>query len=141
MAAAPANLHASAVALGGKGVLILGRSGSGKSELALMLMALGCALVSDDRTLVTRAGDRLIASAPDAIRGQIEMRGVGILRADPAGPATLVLAVDLEHRETARLPEPHSLPLLGLSLPLLHKVENGAFPAAIVQYLKAGRAG
>jgi HPr kinase/phosphorylase len=121
MTAAPANLHASAVALGGKGVLILGRSGSGKSELALMLMALGCALVSDDRTLVTR--------------------GVGILRADPAGPATLVLAVDLEHRETARLPEPHSLPLLGLSLPLLHKVENGAFPAAIVQYLKAGRAG
>ena len=133
-------LHASAVALGQRGLLILGPSGSGKSELALMLMAMGCTLISDDRTLVRRDGDRLVAEAPATISDRIEMRGIGILYAASSGAVPLALAVDLATPETSRLPEPHSLTLLDLPLALLHKVESGAFPAAILQYLKAGRA-
>jgi HPr kinase/phosphorylase len=134
------NLHGSCVALSGRGVLILGPSGTGKSALALVLMAYGCDLVSDDRTDVTLRDGALEATAPDAIEGRIEARGVGLLRADAVKSARLVLAVDLAHLESARLPQPRHYPVLGIGLPLLHRVESAHFPAAILQYLKAGRA-
>ena len=57
-------LHATCVAFGANAVLILGAAGSGKSALALQLMALGCDLVSDDRTAVVAEGAKLIAAAP-----------------------------------------------------------------------------
>lgn len=133
-------LHGSCVALDGRGVLILGPSGSGKSGLALQLMALGCALVSDDRTEVAARDGALVASAPEAIRGRIEARGVGLLAAEPAAAARLVLAIDLAHLEPERLPPWRSHPVLGIELPVLHRVESPHFPAAILQYLKAGRA-
>lgn len=131
-------LHASCVALDGRGILILGPSGSGKSALALQLMAYGCTLVSDDRTIVTVRDGWLSATAPAAIAGRIEARGVGLLGA-AAAAARLTLAVDLARTETERLPPERWLELLGASLPLLHRVESGYFPAAILQYLKAGR--
>jgi len=65
-------LHATAVAVGGRGLLILGRSGAGKSSLALQLIALGARLVADDRTRVTLGPAGLVASPPEAIRGRIE---------------------------------------------------------------------
>lgn len=134
------NLHGSCVALSGRGVLILGPSGSGKSTLALLLMAFGCDLVSDDRTDIAARDGMLYASAPEAIQGRIEARGVGLLRADAVTGASLVLAVDLAHLESARLPPPRHYPVLGINLPLLHRVESAHFPGAILQYLKAGRA-
>ena len=133
-------LHGSCVALSGRGVLILGPSGSGKSSLALQLMSLGCDLVSDDRTDVALQDGALEATAPEAIRGRIEARGMGLLIAVPAPSARLVLAVDLAHLESERLPHPRFYPVLGVDLPLLHRVESAHFPAAILQYLKAGRA-
>jgi len=85
-------LHATAVAFEGKGVLITGRSGSGKSSLALQLMAIGHTLIADDQTDVTRHADRLWASAPPSIKGMIEARGVGILHArlKSCWPLTLI---------------------------------------------------
>jgi serine kinase of HPr protein (carbohydrate metabolism regulator) len=71
-------IHASCVAIGGIAVLIAGRSGTGKSDLALRLIDRGAKLVSDDYTLLVREGTALIASPPETIRGKIEMRGVGI---------------------------------------------------------------
>ena len=68
---APLNLHGSAVALEGRGLLILGASGTGKSALALRMMAHGARLVADDRVVLARRGDALIASAPPALRGTI----------------------------------------------------------------------
>lgn len=133
-------LHATAVALGDRGLLILGRSGAGKSALALALMSLGAALVADDRTILSRRGDALIATCPPAIRGLIEARGIGLLRATPQDEAILVAAVDLDTAETERLPHPHSIVLLNRSVPLLHKVETGYFAAALLQYLKEGTA-
>ena len=138
---ATATVHASCVALGGRAVLILGPSGSGKSALALSLMAFGARLVSDDRVALRRDGPRLIATAPEAIRGLIEARGVGLLRAEAEAEAVVALAVDLARIETARLPQRREIDLLGHPVVLLPKVEALHFPAAILQYLKAGRRG
>ena len=129
-------LHANCVAVAGKGVLIAGPSGSGKSSLSLQLMALGADLVADDRTILCRAQDRIVARAPVAITGLIEARGVGILRVDHLAVADLVLAVDMGQIEVARLPQPHSMTVLDLSLPCLHKVDAPYFPAAILAYLR-----
>jgi len=133
-------LHATCVSWNGLAVLITGPSGSGKSGLALQLMAYGCDLVSDDGTCVINRGGDLLVSAPDTIRGRIEARGIGLLAADVQPAARLILVVDLGQLETRRLPEWHSTEILGRTLPLLHRVESAHFPAAILQYLKAGRA-
>lgn len=131
-------VHGTAVALSGRGVLITGPSGAGKSALALQLMAFGAQLVADDRVMILREGESLIASAPDAIRGLIEARGVGILSADPC-TARLVLAVDLSQIEDTRLPPMRHSFVHGLPLPLVLGQDAPHLPAAILQYLKAGR--
>lgn len=79
-------LHATTVAIEGRGLVILGPSGAGKSTLALELMATGAVLVADDRTDLARQGDALIASVPQALAGRIEARGIGILGAREYGP-------------------------------------------------------
>mgnify|MGYP003673894089 CR=1 FL=1 len=124
-------------------MLIMGASGQGKSSLALQLMASGAALVADDRTCLwarnTPAGPELLADAPSTLRGQIEARGLGILHANSVGASPVRLVVDLDRLETERLPPFRSVELLDIRLPLLHRVDSAAFPAAILQYLKAGR--
>ncbi|KDB02642.1 HPr kinase [Defluviimonas sp. 20V17] len=127
------------MALDGRGVLILGPSGAGKSGLALQLMALGARLVADDRTRLSARAGSLIARAPAAIAGRIEARGLGILAADAVGEAVVALAVDLGQTETDRLPPDRRLTLMGCTVPLCHGISSGHFPAAIVQYLRAGR--
>jgi HPr kinase/phosphorylase len=130
-------VHATTVSVAGRGLLILGPSGSGKSALALQLMALGAGLVADDRTIltVTTAGG-LVATCPPAIRGLIEARGLGLLHTTPLEAAPLAAAVDLGQTETQRLPGPRHILLLGRPLPLLLKVESGYFAAAILHYMK-----
>ena len=132
-------VHASCVALDGRAVLFLGPSGSGKSAMAMHLMAYGCRLVSDDRTILTCRDGVLFAAAPDAIRGRIEARGVGILAAEPIAAGRVVLAVEMSVIETERLPPERHMTLLGCPIPLVHKVESAHFPAAVLQYLKMGR--
>jgi HPr kinase/phosphorylase len=133
-------LHATCVAVGDQGLLILGPSGSGKSALALKLISGGAVLVSDDRTLVTRTGDRLVASCPNPdLSGLIEARGVGLLRA-PAQPLVPVaLAVDLGQAETDRLPPYRHVTILGVSLSLVLHAQNDHFPDALMLYLRHGR--
>lgn len=97
------NIHASCVAIGAAGVLLLGPSGSGKSDIALQLMDDGAALVADDRTILFAEGGALHARAPATIRGLIEIRGVGIVKMRSRARVKLVLAVRLG-REKTRLP-------------------------------------
>ncbi|MBI1220855.1 MAG: serine kinase [Rhodobacteraceae bacterium] len=133
-------LHASCVSVDGKGVLILGRSGSGKSALALALMAFGARLVSDDRTVLHTEGEAIIASAPAAVSGLIEARGLGILHADPDPSAPVVVAVDLDRPETERLPPHHRISLLDREVALIHGHGITSLPSMLLQYLRGGRA-
>ena len=132
-------LHASAVSCAGRSVVFTGQSGSGKSGMALEMMALGGVLVSDDRTVVSLEQGQVYASAPVAIKGLIEARGVGILSAQSVGPVAVSLVVDMSMLETARLPPERETIILAQSLPLLYKVESRYFPAAILQYLRQCR--
>ena len=132
-------VHARCVALGPSAVLIQGASGTGKSALALQLMAMGCVLVSDDQTLLQVSDDQIFAQAPEAIRGLIEARGVGLLSAEATKTAHVALVVDLDSVETERLPPERTVELLGQNIATLHRVESSHFPAAILQYLKGGR--
>lgn len=132
-------LHAGCVALDGRGLLIIGPSGSGKSSLALSLMALGADLVSDDRTILTLRGGELHAQCPPALRGMIEARGLGILNARPLDGAKVVLAVDMGVTETERLPPHRYVTYLGRTVALVHAQQTAHFPAALLAYLKGGR--
>ncbi|MEM8654888.1 MAG: HPr kinase/phosphatase C-terminal domain-containing protein [Pseudomonadota bacterium] len=131
-------LHASAVSYEGRGVLILGASGSGKSALALHLMAFGAHLIADDQTQLDRVDEVVRLSAPASIAGLIEARGTGLLRAD-AAPAPLHLVIDLDQSEANRLPDAHTASFLGKTFPCLHKVDTPTWPFAVLQYLKGGR--
>ncbi len=133
------NLHAGCVSWGGRGLLITGAAGCGKSALALELMAFGCGLVADDRTDLRVANGSLMAAAPGALRGRIEARFVGILDADPAPPCAVALALDLDHIEESRLPPQRSVTYLSHSVPLIWRPNGGHVAAAVLQYLKAGR--
>ncbi len=132
-------LHASAVSCAGRAVVFTGQSGSGKSSMTLEMMALGGVLVSDDRTVMSLEQGQVYASAPDAIKGLIEARGVGILSAQSVGSVAVSLVVDMSMLETARLPPERETIILAQSLPLLYKVESRYFPAAILQYLRQCR--
>ena len=113
-------VHATAVAIGGRAVLLRGPSGSGKSDLALRLIDAGARLVADDRSELRRDGDALMIRAPATIAGLIEARGVGILRVAPLADAPLALIADLVAPDAVeRLPEPRSETILGLSIPLI----------------------
>jgi HPr kinase/phosphorylase len=136
--AADTILHASCVALNGQGVLILGSSGAGKSSLALELMALGADLVADDRTCLLRRGGEIIASAPHALAGMIEARGVGLLKAKALPEVSVSLVVDLDQIEIVRLPIQRTITLLTCKVPLIHGVATNHFPAIILQYIKGG---
>ncbi|OIQ28619.1 MAG: serine kinase [Alphaproteobacteria bacterium MedPE-SWcel] len=134
----PVTLHASCVALEERGLLLRGPSGSGKSALALELMARGAALVADDRVEIRVRQARLWARAPAAISGLIEARGVGLLRAVPVAEVQLCVIVDMSVLETERLPRHVEEDLLGVVLPKLNRVDSPYFPAALIQYLKGG---
>jgi len=124
-------VHATSVALGGDGILLRGPSGSGKSDLALRLIDAGARLVADDQTELTRAGTTLEMRAPATIAGQLEVRGVGILRVPSIAVAPLRLVVDLVPPEQVeRLPEPEFCTLLAVSVPLLRLAPFAASAAA-----------
>jgi serine kinase of HPr protein (carbohydrate metabolism regulator) len=89
-------IHASVARVGGKGVLIRGRSGSGKSSLLLALLSSPDAiLVADDRAHLSLSNGRVIATVPESIAGQMEVRGVGIVRRQFVSSAPVDLVVDL----------------------------------------------
>lgn len=94
--------HASCAAREGYGVLLLGPSGSGKSDLLLRLLDHGFELVADDRVELQDG----VASAPPALAGLLEVRGLGVVRMPHRASAPVVLAVALGIGE--RMPHPAS---------------------------------
>ena len=115
-----AQLHATCVSIAGKGVLLLGESGCGKSDLALRLIDRGATLVGDDHVLIHKNGHNLLASPVLRLAGILELRGVGILEVPYLQGAPLALAVRLVTRNAVeRMPEPQFYECLEVKVPLL----------------------
>ncbi len=111
-------LHATAVAVQGAGVLLLGPPGGGKSDLALRLIDRGAVLIADDRVATAVKEGALLLGAPPSIAGLMEVRGVGIVRMPCCTDVAAILAVDLEFAPE-RLPDPSLFHVRGVELPLL----------------------
>ena len=131
-------MHASCVAVSGRGVLIIGPSGSGKSALALQMMAYGALLVADDQTEVSVEGS-LMARCAATLTGMIEARGVGVLRCVPLPQAPVVLVVDMAASEPDRLPPHRKVTLLGTEVDLVLGRGNDHLAASVLCYLKGSR--
>lgn len=113
-------LHATAIAIDGRAVLLRGPSGSGKSDLALRLIDAGARLVADDQSALSRCGDGLRVRAPATIAGLFEVRGLGIVRLDALAEAPVGLIADLTATgRIERLPPRRSETILGIAVPLI----------------------
>lgn len=90
------DIHASCVCWQNRGILLLGASGSGKSDLCLRLISgQGAELVADDRVDLIVSRETIYASAPEILAGMLEVRGVGILKLPSLRRSRLDLAVEL----------------------------------------------
>jgi HPr kinase/phosphorylase len=121
-------VHGTCVALGERAALLRGKSGSGKSDLALRFLALPGdgdlrpQLVADDQVWIYLEDGRAVASAPEALAGLIEVRGLGIAEMPFVASAPLILVCDLVASDTVpRMPpEPWDhVPIAGGSIPAL----------------------
>ena len=140
-------LHATSIAINGDGLLLLGPSGSGKSDLALRCLAMGSSplydapfeLISDDRTIVSVCDRQVIMTAPSAIAGQLEVRGVGIVDVPHTRGGELCLVVRLTDENVERYPalEPRFECILGRSFPMIHvRAFEASAPAKLAMALK-----
>lgn len=112
-------LHqASCVAVGGRGVLIKGPPGSGKSSLALALIDRGAQLVGDDGVRLSTRDGRLWAAPPPRIAGLLEVRNLGLVTL-PCTEAPVALVLRLEREAPRFIEQAESVDLLGLALPLI----------------------
>ena len=112
-------IRGTCVAVDGRGVLLRGRSGTGKSDLALRLIEGGACLVSDDYTDIEDREGRLFASAPPEIRGILEVRGLGVLRIASESSVGLDVVIDLAAAtDMPRMPASDKQEILGILVPL-----------------------
>jgi HPr kinase/phosphorylase len=141
-----ATVHASAVLVGARAVLIRGPSGSGKSQLARQLIEMrgnGFAftrLVGDDRVHLEAAHGRLLVRPAEALAGLLEVRGVGLIRLDHEPSAVVGLVVDLAAADAERLPEPElrRTEIDGIMLPRLAVAAGVAALPAVLGHLTSG---
>ena len=135
-----ATVHASAVRVGERAVLIRGPSGAGKSRLAFDLIVAGRAgqipeavLVGDDRVHLEIREDRLVVRPADALQGLIEIRGLGIRRCAYVAEACVGLVVDLSAADAERMPPPEALAIevFGVKLPRI-PIAAGFSPLPLV---------
>jgi HPr kinase/phosphorylase len=112
-------IRGTCVAVDGRGVLLRGPSGGGKSDLALRLIDRGARLVSDDYTDIEHREGRLFASAPPEISGMLEVRGLGVLRVASEASVGLDVIIDLAATaDTPRMPASEQLELHGVFVPI-----------------------
>jgi serine kinase of HPr protein (carbohydrate metabolism regulator) len=135
-----ASVHASAVLVGNRGILIRGPSGAGKSHLAFDLILAGRAgqippavLIGDDRVHLRVSQGQLLVRPARELAGLIEIRGLGIRRCDFAEEAIIGLVVDLSAADADRLPPPEALlaHIFGVEIPRI-PVGSGYSPLSMI---------
>lgn len=112
-------MHGTCVDLKGSGILIVGRSGAGKSSLAVGLLALGASLVADDQCELVSKNDGIRISKPAALPNSIEMRGVGLVSVPMSIQTNLDWVVNLDEVETERMPNRKFTNITGYRVPII----------------------
>lgn len=139
--ASETRVHGSAVALGGEAVLFIGASASGKSAMALEMIARGAKLVSDDQVILRRVEtDRetsVVACPIDGFEGLVEARGIGIIKVKKADPTRLGLVVDMDQTEIRRMPPDRFMEFLGIQVNLIYGKDNQSLAAALIAGMSA----
>jgi hypothetical protein len=132
-------VHGAAVRLGDKGVLLLGPSATGKSDLAIRLIDAGAKLIADDQVRIEARNDRLHAGPHERLKGLINLRGIGMLRL-PFEEGPLDLAVDLasSDRRSDPLPPPATASWFGIELPKICLDPWAASAVARIRMVLAG---
>jgi len=142
----PELIHATGLVVAGRGIVLRGEPGAGKSDLAFCLIerygiagraepAAAC-LIGDDYLNVWREQDALIGAAPETISGKIELRGIGIVTLPHVARARLELVIDLVARDAVeRLPEPGRTEIAGIDLPCFRLHAFDASTAAKIRIL------
>jgi serine kinase of HPr protein (carbohydrate metabolism regulator) len=137
----PANIHGTAIVVGGTGLLFLGPSGAGKTSLAFLCLAaakplgLSAALVADDRVLISARDHHVSAECPPSIAGLMEIRGTGIVRMPHVSHAQMHCAIlPVDPLTAERLPEENErIELLeNVSLPVIRLLASSPNPLAII---------
>jgi serine kinase of HPr protein (carbohydrate metabolism regulator) len=127
-------MYGTVIAIDGWGVMLRGKSGSGKSDLALRLIGEGARLVADDQVHLRLEGGLVYASAPARIAGLLEVRGIGVVPFEAMGRAPLALVLTMSKRQdVGRMPDAKTLDILGLELP---ELDLFPFEASAVQKVK-----
>ena len=124
-------MHASCVDVNGSGVLIVGRSGSGKSSLAINLLALGSKLVADDQCELIRKNNGFRISKPASLPKSIEIRGVGLVSVPMVNETSLDWVVNMDEVEKERMPTPRFTELGGFRVPTVFGKEMDGLASRI----------
>lgn len=135
------NIHATAIAVGNKGLLFVGPSGIGKSAMAFTCLSIArragafAALVADDQVFLHRSDEKVIATCPTSIAGMMEIRGSGIVRMEHVPSMSIDLAIRVVSlADTERLPpesEDLNLEQIGL-LPMVRIASGTPDPLAVI---------
>ena len=113
-------MHSSSIVIDDNGVLILGDSGSGKSDLALRLIDNGATLISDDVSICKKNLNNIYLYCPPEIKGLLEVREIGIITVPFVERIKLKLVVNLKSKKNKRFPEDNYFKILGIKVPLIN---------------------
>ena len=112
-------MHATCVDINGSGVLIVGRSGSGKSSLAINLLALGSKLVADDQCELVKKNKKFCVFKPASLPNSIEIRGVGLVSVPMVVETSLDWVVNMDEAEKERMPDLRFTEIDGYKIPTI----------------------
>ena len=113
-------IQSTSVVIDDNGVLILGDSGSGKSDLALRLIDSGATLISDDISICRKNSNNIYLYCPPEIKGLLEVREIGIITVPFVERIKLRLVVNLKSNNNERFPKDSCFRILGIKIPIIN---------------------